>query len=483
MLCVGVRAAGAGEARRVVRTSSSSSPTTSGGMRSAWCSARWARTRCSRGCRRPNLDRLAAEGARFGNAFVHDVALLAEPGVAAERPLRASPPGAEQLHGVSRRPAELSAPRCRRPGTRRPTSASGTWARTTTRQRPGFDSLDEPPAARATTSTTSSTSTARGGASTGYYTTVVTDARRASGSAAHATAVAAGRSARRRRMAGRSSRSRGSRRPSTTCRSRSRRTTTNYRAADGKPAWLEESLATWHGVDGPLYDLKQHDKFVRAYLGDAAVGGRQRRPDLRGAARVRTTRRHASSSSRATTASSSASTAAWTSGRCTRRASGCRCWSATRGWSKAGTVVSQMVLSLDLAPTLIDVCGAQPLDRHHTGGRACRCCGQARPTGGRRSSTSTTTRSSSPTRRMCAACGPIAGSSSATRTATAQPDRVHGGAVRPAAGPARDAQPVRRSGARRDRRELERLLADVSRRGRAGSHARLRRHRQRPAVH
>jgi arylsulfatase A-like enzyme len=40
----------------------------------------------------------------------------------------------------------------------------------------------------------------------------------------------------------------------------------NYRAADGKPSWLEQSLTTWHGAQGPLYDLKKHDAFVRAYL-------------------------------------------------------------------------------------------------------------------------------------------------------------------------------------------------------------------------
>jgi len=40
----------------------------------------------------------------------------------------------------------------------------------------------------------------------------------------------------------------------------------NYRAADGKPSWLEQSLDTWHGARGPLYDLKQHDAFVRTYL-------------------------------------------------------------------------------------------------------------------------------------------------------------------------------------------------------------------------
>ena len=40
----------------------------------------------------------------------------------------------------------------------------------------------------------------------------------------------------------------------------------NYRPADGKPRWLEESLNTWHGHGGPLYDLKEYDAFVRAYL-------------------------------------------------------------------------------------------------------------------------------------------------------------------------------------------------------------------------
>lgn len=40
----------------------------------------------------------------------------------------------------------------------------------------------------------------------------------------------------------------------------------SYRASDGKPAWLEQSLGTWHGARGPLYDLKRHDTFVRTYL-------------------------------------------------------------------------------------------------------------------------------------------------------------------------------------------------------------------------
>ena len=42
----------------------------------------------------------------------------------------------------------------------------------------------------------------------------------------------------------------------------------NYDAwRDGKPAWLAESFPTWHGAGGPLYNYKDYDKFVRAYFG------------------------------------------------------------------------------------------------------------------------------------------------------------------------------------------------------------------------
>ena len=42
----------------------------------------------------------------------------------------------------------------------------------------------------------------------------------------------------------------------------------NYNAwRDGKPAWLAESYPTWHGAGGPLYNYQDYDKFVRAYLG------------------------------------------------------------------------------------------------------------------------------------------------------------------------------------------------------------------------
>ena len=57
----------------------------------------------------------------------------------------------------------------------------------------------------------------------------------------------------------------------------------SYRAADGKPAWLEKSYPTWHGLGGPLYGQKEYGKFVRAYLGciasvDDSVGPLYRDP-------------------------------------------------------------------------------------------------------------------------------------------------------------------------------------------------------------
>lgn len=46
---------------------------------------------------------------------------------------------------------------------------------------------------------------------------------------------------------------------------------------EGKPAWLAESFPTWHGAGGPLYNIKDYDKFVRSYYGtllsvDESVG-------------------------------------------------------------------------------------------------------------------------------------------------------------------------------------------------------------------
>ncbi|MBL8179944.1 MAG: sulfatase, partial [Bryobacterales bacterium] len=40
---------------------------------------------------------------------------------------------------------------------------------------------------------------------------------------------------------------------------------TAYSTLDGKPAWVKERLKTWHGIEGPLYGTKDFDKFIRTY--------------------------------------------------------------------------------------------------------------------------------------------------------------------------------------------------------------------------
>lgn len=134
----------------------------------------------------------------------------------------------------------------------------------------------------------------------------------------------------------------------------------NYRAADGKPAWLEESLETWHGHKGPLYDLKEHDAFVRAYLAtllsvDESVGclydALQSSGQLDDTVIVFT---------------SDNGFVLGEHGRVDKRTmyeESIRIPMLVRypRLIKAGTVVSEMVLSHDLAPSLLDLAGAAPL--------------------------------------------------------------------------------------------------------------------------
>ncbi len=35
---------------------------------------------------------------------------------------------------------------------------------------------------------------------------------------------------------------------------------------NGKPVWVKERVPTWHGIDGPLYGTKDFSKFVRTYM-------------------------------------------------------------------------------------------------------------------------------------------------------------------------------------------------------------------------
>lgn len=134
----------------------------------------------------------------------------------------------------------------------------------------------------------------------------------------------------------------------------------NYRAADGKPAWLEESLPTWHGAGGPLYGLKEYDKFVRAYLAtllslDESVG------------RIYETLRAAGELDRTVIVfTSDNGFVLGEHGRVDKRTAyedSLRVPLLVRypPLARPGTVVSQVVLSLDLAPSILDLCGAKPL--------------------------------------------------------------------------------------------------------------------------
>ena len=104
------------------------------------------RSRCER--RDPVLERV-----------LHELAVLAEPGELPERPLRARTPGHQQLHRVPVEHHRAIRSACTTPATRRRISASGTWARGTTKS--ARDSTTGPAIkGRGSTTTRSSTSMA-----------------------------------------------------------------------------------------------------------------------------------------------------------------------------------------------------------------------------------------------------------------------------------------------------------------------------------
>jgi len=134
----------------------------------------------------------------------------------------------------------------------------------------------------------------------------------------------------------------------------------SWRAADGKPPWLERSFPTWHGLGGPLYGQGEYGKFVRAYLGciasvDDSVG--------RIVGRLRDTGRLDDT---VVIFTSDNGFALGEHGRVDKRTAyeeSIRVPLLVRfpGRVRAGSVIRPMVLSLDLAPSILDLCGAEPL--------------------------------------------------------------------------------------------------------------------------
>ena len=129
---------------------------------------------------------------------------------------------------------------------------------------------------------------------------------------------------------------------------------------DGKPAWLAQSFPTWHGAGGPLYNYHDYDKFVRAYLGtllsvDDSVGLIY--SALRQSGQLDNT---------VVIYTSDNGFALGEHGRVDKRTmyeESLRVPLLVRypPLARPGTVIPEMVLSLDLAPSIIDLCGAKPL--------------------------------------------------------------------------------------------------------------------------
>jgi arylsulfatase A-like enzyme len=135
----------------------------------------------------------------------------------------------------------------------------------------------------------------------------------------------------------------------------------NYRVDEGKPAWLAESLDTWHGHNGPLYDLIEYDAFVRAYLAtllsvDESVGR------LYGALRE-----SGQLDDTVVVFTSDNGFVLGEHGRVDKRTmyeESIRIPLLVRypPLVRPGTVIPQMVLSHDLAPSLVELGGAAPLE-------------------------------------------------------------------------------------------------------------------------
>lgn len=136
----------------------------------------------------------------------------------------------------------------------------------------------------------------------------------------------------------------------------------NYHAwKDGKPEWLAQSFPTWHGAGGPLYNYKDYDKFVRAYLGtllsvDESVGFLYE--TLRDCGLLDET---------LIIFTSDNGFALGEHGRVDKRTmyeESIRVPLLARypRLIRPGTRVRQMVLNVDLAPSIMDICGAKPLE-------------------------------------------------------------------------------------------------------------------------
>jgi len=143
-----------------------------------------------------------------------------------------------------------------------------------------------------------------------------------------------------------------------------RKPATAASVADGKPSWVKERIPTWHGIEGPLYGAKEYGKFVRTYLAtipsvDDSIG--QIYDALKQSGELDNTvlifagdngfllGEHGAIDKRVMWEES------------------IRIPMIVRypGLIRSPRVVNEMILNVDLAPSVLDICGAKPLPRTH----------------------------------------------------------------------------------------------------------------------
>jgi len=133
---------------------------------------------------------------------------------------------------------------------------------------------------------------------------------------------------------------------------------------EGKPEWLKQSIPTWHGVGGPLYGLKEYDKFVRSYLAtlvsvDESVGRL-----------YETLKETGQLDNTVLIYTSDNGFALGEHGRVDKRTmyeESIRVPFLVRYPKLIAkpVVIDSMVLSIDLAPSILDVCGVKPPEKQH----------------------------------------------------------------------------------------------------------------------